>query len=84
LKAELPPEDCAGIQEFNAKWGISREFSRRSTNAPTAAHRFGKRRRSFGEVWEHLPENLNDKDAEVIYVELKPWAARFLTVAVRC
>ena len=25
----------------------------------------------FGEVWEHLPENSSDKNAEVIYVELK-------------
>ena len=25
----------------------------------------------FGEVWEHDPENLSDKNAEVIYVELK-------------
>ena len=26
----------------------------------------------FGAVSEHLPENLSDKNAEVIYVELKP------------
>jgi hypothetical protein len=26
----------------------------------------------FGEVWEHDPENLSDKNAEVLYVELKP------------
>lgn len=25
----------------------------------------------FGEPWEHLPENLDDRHAEVIYVELK-------------
>ena len=25
----------------------------------------------FGEVWEHDPENMSDKNAEVIYVELK-------------
>jgi len=25
----------------------------------------------FGDVWEHLPENLSDKNLEVIYVELK-------------
>ena len=26
----------------------------------------------FGEVWEHLPENLSDKSFEALYVELKP------------
>ena len=25
----------------------------------------------FDDVWEHLPENLSDESAEVIYVELK-------------
>ena len=26
----------------------------------------------FGEVWEHLPENLSDNKFEGLYVELKP------------
>jgi quercetin dioxygenase-like cupin family protein len=26
----------------------------------------------FGDVWEHLPENLSDKSFEALYVELKP------------
>jgi quercetin dioxygenase-like cupin family protein len=25
----------------------------------------------FGDVWEHDPENLSDKNAEVVYIELK-------------
>jgi len=25
----------------------------------------------FGEPWEHLPENLNDKSFEALYIELK-------------
>jgi hypothetical protein len=25
----------------------------------------------FGETWEHLPENLSEKNAELIYIEVK-------------